>query len=127
MLLLFVDAPDDLQIILNSQDCTDKSSLYNIIPLQKGLLLAGGDLWKNHRKLLNPSFYVNVLQSFTPLFNQKSKILVKVLMKYESNGEFNVYQPLSACTLETLLATSIGIDQDIQNDLENETLQSMEK
>lgn len=127
MLLIIVDLPDDLQIILNSNDCTDKSNLYKIIPLQKGLLLAGGELWQTHRKLLNPSFYMNVLQSFTPLFNEKSKILVKVLKKYESKGEFNVFHPLSACTLETLLATSIGIDQDIQNDLENETLKSMEK
>ena len=126
-MLITVDSPEDLQILLNSPDCTDKSSFYKIVPLQKGLLLAGGELWKSHRKLLNPSFYVNVLQSFTPLFNQKAKILVNVLKKYESKGQFNIYRPLSACTLETLLATSIGIDEDIQNDLENETLISMEK
>lgn len=114
-----IDSPEDLKTVLNSPDCLNKASVYNIVPMQKGLLVAGDDLWKTHRKLLNPSFYVKILQSFIPVFNEKSKVMVKVMEQYLNKGEFDVYHHMSACTLETLLSTSIGLEKDVQSEPQN--------
>ena len=122
-----IDSPEDLKTVLNSPNCLNKASVYNIVPMQKGLLVAGDELWKVHRKLINPSFYIKVLQSFIPVFNEKSKVMVKCLKRYLNQGEFDVYHHMSACTLETLLSTSIGLEKDVQSEPENNSyLQSVE-
>ena len=87
--------------------------------MEHGLVVDGGDLWRSHRKLLNPAFYPTILQSFLPALNDKSKILVKVLAQHLDKEEFNIFHPLSGCTLETLLSTSIGLKKDIQNNPNN--------
>ena len=125
MCVVVIDKPDDLQVVLNSQDAIDKSVVYRKT-IEHGLLVDGGNLWRTHRKLLNPSFYPTILQSFLPIFNRKSKILVKVLTKHLNKGEFDVYHPLSGCTLESLLSTSIGLEKDIQNDPNSWFLHCME-
>ncbi|CAO1393073.1 unnamed protein product [Diamesa hyperborea] len=124
--VIIVDKPEDLQIILNSQNCIDKAAPYKLVPIETGLLVSGGDLWRSHRKLINPSFYMKVLNSFQPVFNQKAKMMVQVMKKYLNTGHFDVYHHMSACTLETLLATSIGIDKDIQNEENNKYLRDVE-
>ena len=125
MCVVAIDEPEDLQIVLNSQDAIDKSMLYKLI-IQNGLLVDGGDLWRTHRKLLNPAFYPTLLQSFLPTFNNKSKILVEVLTNHLNKDEFDVYHSLAGCTLETLLSTSIGLEKDIQNDPNNWFLHCVE-
>ena len=118
MCFVVLDKPDDLQVVLNSQDAIDKSEVYRLT-LEHGLFVDGGDVWRTHRKLLNSSFNHTMVQTFSPIFNEKSRILVKVLAKHLNKSEFDVYNPLSGCTLESLLLTSFGIKKDIQNDPEN--------
>lgn len=115
---IILDNPNDLQIVLNSQKSIDKSEVYKFIDLKKGLLVAGGNIWKSHRKLLDPSFKVTVLQSLIPIFNEKAKILTRELQKRVKSEEFNCYNQVSACTLETLLLTMFGIERDIQSNAE---------
>ena len=121
-----IDKPEDLQVIFNSQDAIDKSFVYKMI-LKHGIFTDDGDLWRSHRKLLNPSFSPAIIKSFTPLFNQQSRILVKVLAKHLNNVEFDIYQPISACTLEALLSTIFGSNIDIQNDPKSWLLHCVEK
>ena len=123
--LVAIDEPEDLQVVLNSQDAIDKSSVYTKT-LGHGLIVDGGDVWRSHRKLLNPAFYPTILQSFLPVFNEKSRTLVKVLAKHLNESEFDVFHSLSGCTLEALLSTSIGLEKDIQNDPNNWFLHCME-
>ncbi|CAO1411048.1 unnamed protein product [Diamesa serratosioi] len=124
--VVIVDKPEDLQIVFNSQNCIDKAAPYKIVPMETGLLVSGGDLWRAHRKLINPSFHMKVLQSFQPVFNEKAKMMVKVMKKYLNQEHFDVYHHMSACTLEALLATSIGLNKDIQNEENNKYLSDME-
>lgn len=124
--VIIVDQPEDLQIILNSQNCIDKAAPYKLVPIETGLLVSGGDLWRAHRKLINPSFYMKVLHSFQPVFNQKAQMMVQVMKKYLNTGHFDVYHHMSSCTLETLLATSIGLNKDIQNEENNKYLRDVE-
>jgi cytochrome P450 family 313 len=124
---IILDNPKDLQIVLNSQKCIDKAEVYKFIELRKGLLVSGGDLWKSHRKLLDPSFNVTVLNSLLPAFNEKGKILIRELNKRVGGGDFDCYNQVSGCTLETLLLTMFRIERDVQSNAEtNKYLQDME-
>lgn len=123
---VIVDKPEDLQLVYNSQNCIDKATPYKVFPIQRGLLCNGGETWKTHRKLINPSFSVKILQSFLPIFNNKAKIMIKCLQKHVDGEEFDLYRSLSACTLEALYLTSLGIEKDIQHDLNNKYLHDME-
>ena len=65
------------------------------------------EVWRIHRKFINPSFHIKILQSLLPIFNEKSRVLLKVIEQYEGAGEFDVLHCLSACTLETLFGKSL--------------------
>lgn len=113
---IILDKPRDLQIVLNSPKCLQKAEVYQFIGLQKGLLVADVDIWRVHRKILDPSFNINVLQSFLPTFNKKGNILIRQLSKKANQGEFDIYPQISACTLESLLSTMMRVERDIQSD-----------
>ena len=115
-LLIFVESPESLQIVLNSQKCMDKSPLYDILLLCKGLVVGNGQLWKHHRKILNPAFRINVLKQLIPTFDEKSKSFAKNLEAKVGKPEFDIFRYMSACSLETLLKGTMDIDRDIQSD-----------
>lgn len=119
-LLIFADTPESLQIVLNSQKCLDKSPLYDALMLTKGLVLAGGKMWKTHRKILNPSFSVGVLQNLIPIFDYKSKIFVKSLENLVGSKQIDIYEFVSACSLETLLKGTMDVDRDVLSDPHND-------
>lgn len=62
--VIFLENPEDLQVVLSSSKCLDKFDSYKLIGAKKSLLASGGSLWRAHRKLLDPSFKINVLHSF---------------------------------------------------------------
>lgn len=126
-LLVFAATPESLQIVLNSQKCLDKSQLYDVLVLTKGLVVGSGQLWRKHRKILNPSFNISVLQRLIPTFDEKSKIFVQNIKQKVGKQQFDVYDFLSACSLETLLKGTMGIERDIQSDpLQNDYLHHIE-
>lgn len=115
-LLVFADTPEILQVVLNSQQCLDKSPLYDVLIVKKGLLVGSGELWRTHRKLLNPSFSISVLQQLIPVFDEKSQIFVKNVETEVNKKEFDVYGYMSACSLETLLKGTMETERDFQSD-----------
>lgn len=84
--LVFADKPEILKVMLNSDKCLDKSRLYDAFKLEHSLALSAGNVWKRHRKILNPAFSVNILQQLVPTFDEKSKILVKNIKSIERNS-----------------------------------------
>lgn len=116
---IVLDKPKDLQIVLNSNKCLSRPEVYRLIGVQKGLVVASGSLWKSHRKLLEPSFNLKTLQSFFPIFHEKSQNLIRELKKRVGSEEFDCFRPISACTLETLFMTMFGIRKDVQSDAYN--------
>lgn len=126
-LVIFASTPESLQIVLNSQKCIDKSTLYDRLVLTQGLVIVNGPMWKKHRKILNPSFRISVLQELIPTFDEKSRIFVKNLEAKVGNEQFNIFNYMSACSLETLLKGTMEIDRDIQSDpLKNDYLHNVE-
>ncbi|XP_063709425.1 cytochrome P450 4c21-like [Culicoides brevitarsis] len=120
MLLLYVTKPADIQRILMSNDCLDKMYIYKLFGWESGVLSTHANVWKNHRKLLNPCFAPSILTSFLHIFRNKSRVLVECLKKkVSSKEEIDIFPFLSACTLDTICATILDFDVDSQNSKQN--------
>ncbi|GBP57998.1 Cytochrome P450 4g15 [Eumeta japonica] len=103
-LLVFLFDPRDVEIILSSHVHIDKATEYRFFKpwLGNGLLISTGQKWRTHRKLIAPTFHLNVLKSFMDLFNANSRAVVDKLNK-EANKEVDCHDYMSECTVEILL------------------------
>lgn len=61
-----------------------------------------GHKWRSHRKLIAPTFHLNVLKSFIDLFNENSLQVVQKLGN-EVGKTFDAHDYMSEATVEILL------------------------
>nr|ARA91599.1 cytochrome P450 monooxygenase [Pieris rapae] len=115
-LVVFLTDPDDVEVILNSQVHIDKASEYRFFKpwLGEGLLISSGEKWRSHRKIIAPTFHINILKSFVDTFNQNSKSVVN-RMKTEMGKVFDVHDYMSGVTVDILLETAMGITKETQD------------
>ncbi|XP_066257508.1 cytochrome P450 4g15-like isoform X1 [Euwallacea similis] len=115
-LLVFLRDPQDVEIILSSHVHIDKSPEYRFFQpwLGDGLLISTGQKWRAHRKLIAPTFHLNVLKSFIDLFNKNSKETVEKLRK-EVGKEIDCHDYMSEATVEILLETAMGVSKKTQD------------
>ncbi|XP_018399269.1 PREDICTED: cytochrome P450 4g15 [Cyphomyrmex costatus] len=115
-LLIFLMDPRDVEIILSSHVYIDKSTEYRFFQpwLGNGLLISTGSKWRAHRKLIAPTFHLNVLKSFIDLFNANSRAVVEK-MRQEGDKEFDCHDYMSECTVEILLETAMGVSKSTQD------------
>ncbi|KAJ2950504.1 hypothetical protein O0L34_g8748 [Tuta absoluta] len=116
-LIIFLTDADDAEIILNSHIHIDKSPEYRFFEpwLGEGLLISSGEKWRSHRKMIAPTFHINILKSFIPIFNQNSKNVVDK-MKTEMDKTFDVHDYMSETTVDILLETAMGITKKTQTE-----------
>nr|QZP43574.1 cytochrome P450 monooxygenase CYP4G253 [Ephestia elutella] len=116
-LIIFLTEPDDVEVILNSQVHIDKSSEYAFFKpwLGEGLLISSGHKWRSHRKMIAPTFHINILKSFVGVFNQNSLNVVEKL-KPEVGKVFDVHDYMSGVTVDILLETAMGINRKTQDE-----------
>uniref|UniRef100_A0A182SZY7 Cytochrome P450 n=1 Tax=Anopheles maculatus TaxID=74869 RepID=A0A182SZY7_9DIPT len=106
-LIVFLVDPRDVELLLSSHVYIDKSPEYRFFKpwLGNGLLISTGHKWRQHRKLIAPTFHLNVLKSFIDLFNENSRLVVKKMLK-ENGKAFDCHDYMSECTVEILLGWS---------------------
>ncbi|XP_034952015.1 cytochrome P450 4g15-like [Chelonus insularis] len=109
-LVVFLMDPNDVEVILSSSVHIDKSPEYRFFKpwLGEGLLISTGEKWRTHRKIIAPTFHLNVLKTFVPLFYENSIDLVKRL-KSEVGKNFDCHDYLSAVTVDILINTAMGV------------------
>nr|BAD81026.1 cytochrome P450 CYP4G25 [Antheraea yamamai] len=114
-LLVFIYDPRDVEVILSSHVHIDKADEYRFFKpwLGNGLLISTGQKWRSHRKLIAPTFHLNVLKSFIDLFNANSRAVVDKLKK--ESGTFDCHDYMSECTVEILLETAMGVSKSTQD------------
>lgn len=61
-----------------------------------------GEKWRSHRKMIAPTFHINILKSFIGIFNQNSKNVVEK-MRSEVGEVFDVHDHMSGVTVDILL------------------------
>lgn len=115
-LVIFLSDPADVEVILSSNVYIDKSDEYRFFKpwLGNGLLISTGPKWRAHRKLIAPTFHLNVLKTFVDLFNANSRAVVERLKK-EGTKTFDVHNYMSECTVEILLETAMGVSKTTQD------------
>lgn len=62
--------------------------------------LKAGAFWRPIRKLLNSTFNLKILQSFVPIFNDKTNIMLENLDNEAGNSNFDLSKYMHACTLD---------------------------
>lgn len=112
--LIDVRNPEYVKKVLNSDKAIDRAAFYSF-PYKTGLLISGGDLWRRHRKILNPAFSYSKVNKFLPVVNDKARKLTVALSGYAGKNPFNIIRLLSALTLESLFQTSFGLEKDYIN------------
>ncbi|CAH0628740.1 unnamed protein product [Chrysodeixis includens] len=115
-LVVFLANPEDVEVILNSNVHIDKASDYKFFEpwLGEGLLISTGNKWRSHRKMIAPTFHINILKSFIDVFNENSKNVV-AKMKNEVGKTFDVHDHMSGVTVDILLETAMGITKKTQD------------
>ncbi|XP_071631394.1 cytochrome P450 4g15-like [Temnothorax longispinosus] len=109
----FISDPQDIEIILSSSTHIDKSVEYKFFKpwLGDGLLITKGDKWRRHRKVIAPTFHMNILKTFVPLFYENSIDLVNRL-RDKVGKEFDCHDYLSAVTVDILTETAMGVRKE---------------
>lgn len=115
-LITFLVDPRDIELILSSHVYIDKSTEYDFFKpwLGNGLLISTGQKWRAHRKLIAPTFHLNVLKSFIELFNANSRQTVDKMRK-EVGKTFDCHDYMSEATVEILLETAMGVSKKTQD------------
>jgi cytochrome P450 len=108
-LFVFTDNPDDIQILLNSPNAHSKGETYDLIKTMMGsstdgLISSTGEKWKYHRKLLNPCFGANILESYVPIFNRNANVLKNLVDHQAKIGDvFDIEAKIRACTFDMIV------------------------
>lgn len=125
-LVINLDKPDDIKTVLTSSSCLDRPYFYQFLPNTTGLFtikcnlmtdlylhsylkkiffsirLKAGKVWKPIRKIMNTTFNPKIIQSFVPIFNEKTKMLLQNLDKEVGQSPFDVFKYTSLLTLDTI-------------------------
>ncbi|XP_055371265.1 cytochrome P450 4g15 [Condylostylus longicornis] len=114
-LFIFLYNPEDIELVLSSQTHIDKATDYQFFKpwLGDGLLISTGHKWRSHRKLIAPTFHLNVLKGFIDLFNENARNVVDKLKK-EGTKTFDAHDYMSEATVEILLETAMGVPKKTQ-------------
>ncbi|XP_014248590.1 cytochrome P450 4g15-like [Cimex lectularius] len=112
-LIVSIHNPKDVELVLGSNVHLRKSIEYSYFQpwFGNGLLISYGDVWKTHRKMIAPTFHLNVLKKFMSDFNYNSKRLMARLEHLEGK-EFDCHEYMSECMVETLSETVMGVRQE---------------
>lgn len=120
-LVMVIDHPDDAYTVLTSKYCMEKAFVYKFFDMGASLFTAPGTcvcvcftsctvnykfpfflarVWRSHRKVLNTTFNLKILQSFIPIFCEKVQYLVRNLESKVNDDYFDITPMLHACSLE---------------------------
>ncbi|XP_058823417.1 cytochrome P450 4C1-like isoform X2 [Topomyia yanbarensis] len=101
--------PDLIQKVLTSPASMDKPYVYYFLRVPGGLLIAEYDVWKVHRKVLNPTFNTRILNSFIPIFTDCVNKMITNMYKHDNPEKaVNILHYTSPCTLAMICRTSLG-------------------
>uniref|UniRef100_A0A336LN05 CSON006010 protein n=1 Tax=Culicoides sonorensis TaxID=179676 RepID=A0A336LN05_CULSO len=114
MFVMYLHDPEILQQIYTSKKCLEKPFFYKFFGFGDGLITAKVKSWKGHRKILNNAFSTRNLQGFIATFDESSKQYVKSLEENLGNGPFDMLNYAVKATLDSICATSFGINVKAQ-------------
>ncbi|XP_055702900.1 cytochrome P450 4C1-like isoform X2 [Phlebotomus papatasi] len=113
-MLVFLDDPEDLEILLSDPNALAKPYMYEFFKNERGLVAAPVNIWRAHRKILSPSFGLNVIKTLIPIFNQKVQVMINNLSKEQEGANINILDYMYSCVLDLITTTLTDVDIDVQ-------------
>lgn len=130
--------PEIIELVLGDNTLLEKSYHYDFLRpwLGNGLLTSPGRIWRPRRKLLVPSFHFHILQAFVPVFDRKSQLLIRNVkrrlsssLEQKQDGSLStvvdITPVITACTLDAICETIMGVSIDAQENPNNDYCQSI--
>ncbi|XP_031641096.1 probable cytochrome P450 313a4 [Contarinia nasturtii] len=114
-LVIGISEPQDIQTILTSPDCLNKPYFYDHLKCKTSIVATNREVWKPHRRALNPAFNLKMLQSFVPLLNQKTHVLIKQMEPFLQEPG-NVYRTIFIGMIDMVTKTTMGTEMNLQLD-----------
>ncbi|XP_021932183.1 probable cytochrome P450 4aa1 isoform X2 [Zootermopsis nevadensis] len=104
-------APEHVQVILSSCKYTEKICFYKLLHsfLGQGLVTSSGEQWRHHRRLIQPSFHLSILEGFIETFYDSAQLLVAKLSTEADLSSINITAPINQCVLNILHEAVLGI------------------
>lgn len=93
--------PEHLQTILGSAKHTEKAFFYRFMHnfLGSGLITSSGTKWLTHRKYLQPTFHISILEKFIETFAESAQCLHE---KLHNQRQINITSFINECVLDIL-------------------------
>ncbi|XP_049871286.1 cytochrome P450 4C1-like [Pectinophora gossypiella] len=104
--------PDAILNVMNV--ALDKGVFYRFWDrwLGDGAVVASAEVWKPHRKLLNPMFNQHILEDYLQIFNSQARRIVELLSKEAGKGQFDPLPALALVNMETICLTFFGFKEE---------------
>ncbi|XP_038044533.1 cytochrome P450 4F1-like [Patiria miniata] len=109
--------PETIRPLLTSSTGSVKSKIYSLFAdwLGEGLAISNGIKWKRHRRLLNGSFYFDVLRTYFPVYNDCVEVLLQKMDRLAAERKpMNVEHQLGLCTFDIILRTACSHQSNCQ-------------
>ncbi|XP_043484839.1 cytochrome P450 4C1-like isoform X2 [Leptopilina heterotoma] len=103
--------PEHIKIILHSSKILEKDDVYKFAKpwVGNGLMTANHKLWREHRKLIQPTFHNKILKTFIPIFHEKSLLLIKTISDRVDDPEFELHPYFSLEIFFSLYENTVGL------------------
>lgn len=113
MLAVGIDAPQDLQIVLTSENCLNKPYIYEQLKCKTSIIATIKEIWRPNRRALNTTFNPKILQSYMPLLNEKAKILVDQFHSHIDEAG-DLYRTIFIGMIDMIIRTTMGSEMHLQ-------------
>lgn len=102
--------PEEIKIILNSDETFDKTDHGLSVIVEHGMLTDGGEKYKLERKSISPFFSTSNLRRFFPIINKKMSEFIKRFDSDLPSSEFNITSHVMDFAMDTIFSTMFNID-----------------
>ncbi|KAH8421018.1 hypothetical protein KR222_003993 [Zaprionus bogoriensis] len=107
-----IDA-DNIEFIMNNPNLITKGRVYDFMKpaLRTGLLTASAKKWQVRRKLIMPTFHINILAQFLDVFKTESAKFVQQF-QHQQESIISLTELIPKFTLNCICETAMGIKLD---------------
>ncbi|XP_026313548.1 probable cytochrome P450 4s3 [Hyposmocoma kahamanoa] len=103
----------DIRLLLTSNQLNKKGPFYEEMKSFIGSgILSGGPNWRNHRKIVTPSYNKISVQVYSKVFNKEARELATVLANKNPKTTFNVYCDVVRFTTQSVCQTLMGLSKE---------------
>uniref|UniRef100_A0A1B0CKF6 Cytochrome n=1 Tax=Lutzomyia longipalpis TaxID=7200 RepID=A0A1B0CKF6_LUTLO len=124
-LFLIIDNPEDLEILLSDPNALEKPYIYKFFKKDRGLIAAKANVWKVHRKILSPSFSINMIKTLIPTFNRKAQKMIDKLKNEKEGVDINLLEHFYTCAVDMITSATTEVDIDIDDERNREYIRAV--